>query len=143
VVSDNQLFGVVQLVALAALLAACAAMIRRTSERAWVVLAVAGWTSWQLLFGPGVEEATYGIIAPMTAWAVISSTGTSDRIHALVAWIMINFLGLWEIETALARFVPFARAVLPLGVIVFVVWLIRHRDVLAGSGRSDAMHVSP
>jgi len=38
---------------------------------------------WQLLFGPGTEQVTYGIIAPSMAWSVAATFGSKQRGHVL------------------------------------------------------------
>lgn len=32
-----------------------------------------GWTSWQVLFGPGVERMTLGLVSPLSAWVLLAA----------------------------------------------------------------------
>jgi alpha-1,2-mannosyltransferase len=99
------------------------------------------WASWQLLFGPGSEQITYGIIAPSAAWAVMVSfekrknrRETPGRRFALifhrgwtlVTWLILGLFGMGDIENPLAKLNSAAIMLLPLGTVMFVSWLLIH-----------------
>ncbi len=97
------------------------------------------WVSWQLLFGPGSEQITYGIIAPSAAWAVmVSFTSRKNRPQTLGArfnlffhrgwtiatWLILGLVGMGDIEKPLTLLHPAAIMLLPLGVVMYVFWLV-------------------
>jgi hypothetical protein len=85
------------------------------------------WSAWQLLFGPGTEQLTYGLIAPAASWAVLVSIA-ERRARRLVwtAWAMLAFLPSGDVERTVLSIFPLARGLLPLGVVLFVAWLVWH-----------------
>jgi hypothetical protein len=116
-----------------------AATINHVGELLTAVLSI--WVSWQLLFGPGTEQITYGIIAPSTAWAVLMSFEQRrhrsaglvgqlrvhfPRVWTLAVWLVLGLFGMGDIETPLARVNPAATMLLPLGVLMFLLWLVIH-----------------
>jgi hypothetical protein len=82
------------------------------------------WACWQLLFGPGTEQLTYGLIAPSTSWAVVESFSQKrGRCLAATAWAISSFLPSGDVEKAVCSIVPAGRALLPLSILLMVVWL--------------------
>lgn len=48
-----------------------------------------GWTSWQVLFGPGVERLTLAIVSPLSAWILLSSwTSPIARAFSLLGFLL-------------------------------------------------------
>ena len=85
------------------------------------------WVGWQLLFGPGSERLTYGLIAPMASWAVIESFDIKRlRGLAVSAWLVTALLGTGAFERAVISLFPYAPAILPSGVVLFLVWLLAY-----------------
>ena len=85
------------------------------------------WASWQLLFGPGTEQLTYGIIAPATSWAVLVSLAEKKaRWLTVAAWAILALLAAGDIEKPILAVFPAGRILLPLGVVLFVAWLVWH-----------------
>jgi alpha-1,2-mannosyltransferase len=85
------------------------------------------WASWQLLFGPATEQFTYGIIAPSAAWAVLVSFAEKRaRWLTLTAWALLALAPAGDIESAVARVFPASPILAPLGVVLFVAWLLWH-----------------
>lgn len=94
---------------------------------AFVLSVVAAWACWQLLFGPGAERLTYGIIAPAVSWAVCESLVTKrHRTLAIAAWLLTGILATGEIESRIQTVVPIAEIMTPLGVVLMVLWLLCH-----------------
>ena len=92
-----------------------------------LVLILSMWVAWQLLFGPGTEQLTYGIIAPSASWAVLVSIAERRAVWlTCTAWAMLALLPSGDIERALLGIFCGARALAPLGVALFVAWLIWH-----------------
>lgn len=94
------------------------------------------WASWQLLFGPGTEQLTYGLIAPATSWAVLTSLAEKKaRCLTVGAWAMLAFLPSGDIEATVLRFLPAGRMLLPLGVMLYLGWLVWHERGSTGLTR--------
>jgi len=91
------------------------------------MLILSMWVSWQLFFGPGAEQLTYGIIAPSASWAVIVSFAEKQaRWLTVTAWAMLALLPSGDIERAVLLAFPAGKILLPLGVVLFAAWLIWH-----------------
>jgi hypothetical protein len=89
------------------------------------------WASWQLLFGPGAEQLTYGLIAPSVAWALMTSFAEKkNRLWLTITWLILVLFSCGEIETPMIRLHPAFAMLLPLSVISFVVWLIYHESLI-------------
>ena len=96
------------------------------------------WAAWQLLFGPATEQLTYGILAPSAAWAVlVSFAERRDRWLAAAAWALLTFMASGDIEKAVLYVIPLGKTLLPLGVVLFVVWLVRCRRLACGAATGD------
>jgi hypothetical protein len=124
---DPRVFRVLQLLAAAGVLAAC--LWKRLggapTERV-VLTAVALWPAWQLLFGPASERNTYGLLAPALALSLINSW-QSRRGRLLACVAMACFvIGSGGIERSLAQYAPAAKAILPLGVVIYVAWFFAY-----------------
>lgn len=92
-----------------------------------LTLILSMWACWQLLFGPGTEQLTYGIIAPSASWAVLVSFAEKRaRWLTTMAWAMLALLPSGDIERAIAVLLPGAPALLPLGVVLLAAWLVWH-----------------
>lgn len=108
---------------------------RRTNSAGHLLtLIVAMWAAWQLLLGPGTERLTYGIIAPAIGWAVL--VGFAERRGRLLittAWVSVVLFSSGDVEKTIHALVPVAPILLPLGVGMFVVWLVWcERGILGG-----------
>lgn len=125
---NRHVYLTVQLLSALGVLAFCLwRRYRAPSPRHAMTALLCAWLAWQLLFGPGSERLTYGILAPLAGWAVIESFAQSRRRGlALTAWTLSTVLGAGEMERLLAPLVPAAPAFQPLGVVIFAVWLLAH-----------------
>lgn len=119
----------IQVATASGLLIWCAWLSRRhrVIDRGFLTWMLAFWVAWQLLLGPGAERLTYQIYAPLTAWAVVASfAARRGRTLSLTAWLMTGILGTGGVERALLPYLPVAPMILPLGGVVFIVWLMIH-----------------
>jgi hypothetical protein len=121
---DPQVFRACQLGAAAAVLAACLWKRITGAPVQRVLLAViALYPAWQLLFGPASERNTYGLLAPALALGIVQSSqqgrGRSLAGLALGCFVM----GSLGVERSLTPYLPAAKAMLPLGVIIYLAWL--------------------
>jgi hypothetical protein len=99
-----------------------------------LMLIYAMWAAWQLLFGPGTEQLTCGLIAPAASWAVlVSFAERRGRWLTVAAWAIISVLPSGDIEKAVCRLLPWGTILLPLGVVLFVAWLLWHERGWAAS----------
>ncbi|MGW8256958.1 MAG: hypothetical protein ACWGMZ_05690, partial [Thermoguttaceae bacterium] len=95
------------------------------SEGHLLTLIISIWVSWQLLFGPGSEQLTYGIIAPSAAWAMLVSFSEKKyRLWTTFTWASLALLACGEIEGPLLRIHSGFSMLLPLSVASFVMWLV-------------------
>lgn len=91
----------------------------------WVISTLGWWLVWQLLFGPGTERLTYGIIAPAAALAVVDSVASGRRRSlAWAVWLLTGLLGTGEAERAFLKLWSGAEIMTPVGVMLLGVWLI-------------------
>ena len=97
----------------------------RTGHLLTLILSI--WAAWQLLFGPATEQFTYGIIAPSAAWAVLVSFAEKKaRWLTLAAWTLLALAPAGDIESAIGRIFPASPILAPLGVVLFIAWLVWH-----------------
>jgi alpha-1,2-mannosyltransferase len=122
---DRPLYLALQVLSLAAVFAWGWWQSRRAwTDKSWLTLILGVWSAWQLLFGPGTERLTYGLIAPFLAWAVLVSFRERRlRALSLLAWGLTSLLSMGDFERLLGRAVPHAEIYLPLGLVVFFIWL--------------------
>jgi hypothetical protein len=100
--------------------------LRSTAKLLTFVLGI--WTAWQLVFGPGTERNTFGLIAPLTAWAtVVAIVEHHGRVWMLAAIFFMDVLAIGQVERALAQICPdVPEAAHPLGALLFASWLIHY-----------------
>jgi hypothetical protein len=121
-------FMAVQLATAAGVLGWCLWQRRRGLSTAHLLMLILSiWVSWQLLFGPGTEQLTYGIIAPSASWAVLVSFAEKKaRWLTATAWAMLALLPAGDVEKAVLKIFPAGMILLPIGVVLFVAWLVWH-----------------
>ncbi|MGD0655382.1 MAG: glycosyltransferase family 87 protein [Thermoguttaceae bacterium] len=120
-----------QLASAAGVLLWCLYQRRRITSTGRLLMAIISiWVSWQLLFGPGAEQLTYGIIAPSAAWAVlVSFEEQKHRIWTVLTWLILVLCSCGEVETPLLKHLhPAFAMLLPLSVASFVAWLVWHES---------------
>lgn len=85
------------------------------------------WSAWQLLFGPGTEQLTYGLIAPAAAWALLASFAEKKaRLLTIATWLLLTVLPAGDIEVVVCRVLPQGMILAPLGAALFIAWLVWH-----------------
>ena len=76
-------------------------------------------------------KLTYGIIASSASWAVLVSFAEKKvRWLTLTTWAILALLPAGDIEKALLHVFPAAMILLPIGVVLFLVWLVWHERLL-------------
>jgi hypothetical protein len=120
---------------------------RGTDTRRLVCGTFAMAMAWLMLFGPAVEHATYTFLAPSLSWALLEGRAwPRGRWLIGAAFVLIALLGWYPLTHPLTDYAPLLLAALPLGTILFVLWLIGwagvRRDQLGGSP-ADYLSVLP
>jgi len=124
-------YQVLQLASALPVLLWCLYQRRRIASTGHLLMAIISiWVSWQLLFGPGSEQLTYGIIAPSAAWAVlVSIEEQKHRLWTVLTWLILVLCSCGEFETPLINHLhPAFAMLLPLSVASFVAWLVWHES---------------
>src|SRR5262249_58403984 len=89
---------------------------RRGQGRAWLAETLALGAAWLLLFGPAAEHATFALLAPFLAWALVQRWRWPAGRRAIeVAGVLILVLGWGALTRPLAGTVPLVHAALPAG----------------------------
>ena len=100
-----------------------------SDPRRLLTFLLALWTAWQMLFGPGTERNTFGVIAPLTSWALITALeARRGRAWMLPAFVLTTVLANGTVERTLAPWFPAVTAAHPLGVLLFAVWVVCYAD---------------
>ena len=109
-------------------LALCLWQKRRAATTRQLLTVVLGtWVSWQLLFGPGSERATFALIAPLAAWAVVVSFDTArGRVVMVTAFGLMTLASIGQIERAVVDAFPLVLAAHPVGTLLFASWFVVH-----------------
>jgi len=118
-------YQVAQVVAGLAVLAWCVWLAKRSHNAPRVVMGtIALWVCWQMLFGPGTERLTYGVIAPVATWSLmVAYNQQRHRWLATASWLCLGPLATGEMERLLLPISPAVVAMLPIGVVLLVVWI--------------------
>lgn len=126
----------------------------------WLMMSILSlWASWELLFGPGSERLTLGILAPSLAWAVVQSNALRKQSSpqnrsrfvlafavtvSLAAYLCTYIIGSGEVERAIERNLlrldepaqklakvigDPAHAIVPVGIVLFVIWMVTMHEV--------------
>ena len=122
-------YKLLQIATLAAVLVWCGWQSRRLVRvETYLVAVLAAWSAWQLLFGPGTERLTYGLVAPAQAWAVLASF-RERRLRALsvAALAVTGVFSMGDFEKLTSRLLPHAEVILPFGIVAFLVWVVAWR----------------
>ncbi len=132
-------YRILQVAAGLMVLAWCLCLRRRTGDRRVVLTAtLAMGSAYLMAFGPSVEHATYVVLAPTVAWAVVRSCERRrGQAGAILAYALTMVLGLELFERPLMARYPLVTAALPLGSLVFAGWLARHASRMGQVARLE------
>jgi hypothetical protein len=136
-------YELLQLITAALTLAACLWQKRRSKNLNYLLLLLLGiWASWQMIFGPATERNTFGVIGPITAWAlVVAWEQRWWRGWMTAAFIVSTVLSSGAVERSMLKFgenfqspeskfhviesmVQWITAAHPIGIALFAVWFI-------------------
>jgi hypothetical protein len=113
------------------LLLGCVTLRRRYPARQadpWLVhITLAAGCGWLLLLGPSAEHASYAFLGPALAWALVRPRSWQgswpSRILLVTAAGCILVLGWGSLTRPLVDHFPLVLAALPMGTLLFLVWL--------------------
>jgi hypothetical protein len=118
---NPRLYAVLQVATAAAVLGHCLWQARRSPPQRVVLLVLACWTSWQLVFGPGTERNTFALIAPLTSWAVVVAVLEKRALW----WMGLSFLlTILSAVGGVEDLHPWLKALHPVGVLLFFAWYL-------------------
>jgi hypothetical protein len=125
---SSRIFLLLQLVAGAAAAAVCIyGRIRGWSEDRLLVALLTLGTCWMLLFGPSTEDATYAMIAPPLALALVQASGQMFpgwmRTLACASYAVL-LIGLALNAFFSLKKTPYTMSVQPLGALMFLVYTV-------------------
>jgi hypothetical protein len=115
-----------QLATAALVLGLCLWQARRSPSVTRLLLFVLTvWACWQMVFGPATERNTFGLIAPLSSWALLTSLEEKrGRMVMGLAFTLMLAANPRAIEAALEDAIPLVRAAHPIGVILFGGWFL-------------------
>jgi hypothetical protein len=83
------------------------------------------WAAWQMIFGPGTERNTFGLIAPLTAWGLMTAlVEKRGRVLMIAAFALTTLANFGVVERTLENVFPAVVVMHPAGVLLFAVWLL-------------------
>ncbi len=129
---NAKLYAWVQLGSAAIMLGLCLRQRPRLPPRL-VLFVLACWTAWQLVFGPGTERNTFGLIAPLTGWAVVAALR-----QRRAAWLMglSYFLTVISAVGGVEDLNPWLKTLHPLGILLFFAWFLWWNALECGTAMS-------
>jgi hypothetical protein len=105
-------------------LAWCLRQRRGLAQRELATVTLSMGLGWLMLLGPAVEHATYAFLAPLLAWALLEDNGPYARCLSGCAGFLILVLGWGSLIGSLLPSIPWLWAALPLGTMLFLLWLV-------------------
>jgi hypothetical protein len=100
---------------------------RPVSQRQLLAVVLGSWVCWQLLVGPGTERNTYGLIAPLMSWGVVIAwKERQGRLCVGLSCLLLLLFSVGEVERGVGLWFSGAKAMIPLSVAVYAVWLIHY-----------------
>ena len=118
---NSRLYTLLQLGTAAAAAGLCVRQSRRLSPPRLALYALARWTAWQLVFGPGTERNTFATIAPLTGWAIVAATAQRRAV-----WLMglSYLLTLVSAIGGVEDLDPRLKMLHPAGILLFFAWFL-------------------
>ena len=121
-----------QLLSGAAVLGLCLWQVHRgLSIQRRLLFVLVSWAAWQMTFGPATERTTFGLIAPLSAWGLVTAfQQRRGRLLMSAAFALMTCGNFGVIERALMDYAPVILAVHPVGAMLFYAWFLdwNHRQ---------------
>jgi Glycosyltransferase family 87 len=123
---SSRTFLVLQLSAAVAAAAVCIyGRLKKWSKECLLLAVLNLGTCWMLLFGPATEDATYVMIAPPLALALVRTRKTSTRMRFLLYLSYLVLLTGFSINSFLRlKKNPYNMSVQPLGALLFLIYTL-------------------
>jgi Glycosyltransferase family 87 len=123
---SSRTFLVLQLSAAVAAAAVCIyGRLKKWSKECLLLAVLNLGTCWMLLFGPATEDATYVMIAPPLALALVRTRKTSTRMKFLLYLSYLVLLTGFSINSFLRlKKNPYNMSVQPLGALLFLIYTL-------------------
>jgi hypothetical protein len=123
---NPRIYLVLQLAAAGAALGLCLWQVSRKKPAVRTILVVlVAWTTWQLVFGPGTERDTFGLIAPLTGWGMVASFREKrGRWLMGLSFFLIMAGHSGDVERLVWPWIPWIQAAHPIGVVLFFTWFL-------------------
>ena len=121
-----RLYVALQLATAAIVLGLCLWQVRRRMPVQRLLLFVlVAWACWQLVFGPATERNTFGLLAPLTSWALITAfEERRGRMLMSVAFVLTFSATFGVTERWLQTFFPWAVLAHPIGTLLLAGWFL-------------------
>ena len=122
---------VLQLTTAAVVLGLCLWQARRgLPVKRLLLFILVMWACWQLLLGPATERNTFGLIAPLSSWALLTALEQRrGRIVMGLAFVLMTTATFGIIERWLVEDFPLVLIFHPIGVLLFAGWFLRWNHV--------------
>ncbi len=124
---NAHIYMALQLATAAGVLGLCLWQARRRQSLARLLLFIlVMWTSWQMEFGPATERNTFGLIAPLTCWGLMTAFAERRGRIVMTLAVLLTVMASYGIfERALRDGYPLMKDAHPLGVLLFTGWFLR------------------
>jgi hypothetical protein len=132
---------VLQLLAAAAVFGLCLWQARRgLSLQRHLLFVLVVWAVWQMIFGPATERDTFGLIAPLSSWGLVTAfRERRGRGLMAVAFVLMIGASFGVIERAVMDRFPAVLAAHPVGAMLFLAWFLGwNRQPSAAASRGHA-----
>jgi hypothetical protein len=142
---NAHIYMALQLATAAGVLGLCLWQARRRQSLARLLLFIlVMWTSWQMEFGPATERNTFGLIAPLTCWGLMTAFAERRGRIVMTLAVLLTVMASYGIfERALRDGYPLMKDAHPLGVLLFTGWFLRWNWVSEEKTESRLMPACP
>ena len=133
----HRLYLAVQLASAAIVVGLCLWQARRSlSAQRLLLFVLVVWACWQLVFGPATERNTFGLLAPLTSWALITAFEEKrGRVVMSLAFVLTCSATFGVTERWLQTVFPWALLAHPIGTLLLAGWFLTWN---ARTGQTDA-----
>ena len=123
---DAKAYLLLQLLSGAAVLGLCLWQVRRgLSIQRRLLFVLVSWSVWQMTFGPATERTTFGLIATLSSWGMVTAfQQRRGRLLMTAAFVLMTAANFGGIERALMDNAPIVLAAHPVGALLFFAWFL-------------------
>ena len=122
---NARVYMLLQLASAAGVFWLCWRQRSRLSPKRQLLFVLVAWTAWQMTFGPATERATFGLIAPLSAWGLVTALQQRRRPKLMAAaWLIMTASTFGVVERAVMDWFPLVLASHPIGTMLFFLWFL-------------------